>query len=104
MCFSREAHSSLEEETFLLGSVGIESNLIISLLFYLIISKGKGLGVPLWHSRLKIRCCHCSGSGFNPWPGNFHIPQAWPRKQNKTKQKFKRERIGKGDCLLKTRF
>ena len=18
--------------------------------------------------------------GFNPWPGNFHMPQAWPKK------------------------
>ena len=34
---------------------------------------------------------------FDPWPGNFHMPQAQPKrkKQNKTKQKNKITRIQK---------
>ena len=22
--------------------------------------------------------------GFNPWPGNIHMPQVWPKKKRKT--------------------
>ena len=46
--------------------------------------------VPLWHSGLRIRCC-CScgrgrncGVGFDPWPGDFHMPRVQPEKQNKS--------------------
>ena len=24
---------------------------------------------------------------FDPWPGNFHMPQAWPKKQKERKKK-----------------
>ena len=24
--------------------------------------------------------------GFYPWPGNFHMPQAWPKKKKKKKE------------------
>ena len=36
------------------------------------------LGVLLWH-------------GFDPWPGNLHMPQVWPNKvkQNTVKKKKK---------------
>ena len=40
-----------------------------------------------WLSRLRIQLCHCSGlghssgvCGFDPWPGNRHMLQAWPKK------------------------
>lgn len=42
MFLAREAHSSLEEEAYLLGRIG-DGKDFISLPFYLIISKGKGL-------------------------------------------------------------
>ena len=27
--------------------------------------------------------------GFNPWPGNFHMPQVWPLKKKKENKKRK---------------
>ena len=27
--------------------------------------------------------CH----GFDPWPGDFHVPQVWPEKKKKKKKK-----------------
>ena len=32
----------------------------------------------LWHkSQMRLR--------FNPWPGNFHMPQVWPKEEKKKK-------------------
>ena len=39
------------------------------------------LGSLLWH-------------GFSPWPGNFHMPWAWPKKKKKKKKKKERKRKG----------
>ena len=25
--------------------------------------------------------------GFDPWPGNFHVPWVWPRKEKKKESK-----------------
>ena len=37
---------------------------------------------------------------FDPWPGNFYMPRAWPKKQNKTTvQKGLRWIRGFGACL-----
>ena len=44
-------------------------------------------GVSLWHSRLRIPCCHFSGMVavvLDPWPRDFHMPWA---SQNTNKQK-----------------
>ena len=46
-------------------------------------------GVPLWHSRFRICCCHCSlrwlrsllWHEFSPGPENFHVLQAQQNKQ-----------------------
>ena len=38
---------------------------------------------PAWHSGLKDLTLLQLYLGFNPWPGNFHRPQAWPKKTNK---------------------
>ena len=47
--------------------------------------------VPLWCSGLRNQHCHCSGSGhwlgFNPWTGNFCMPQAQPGKQRGKKKR-----------------
>ena len=32
-----------------------------------------------------LLCC-----GFSPWPRNFHMPQAWPKKK---KKKFKKNHV-----------
>ena len=44
-------------------------------------------GVPWWYRRLRIQHCHCSGSGHcccyggsDPWPGNFYMLWAQPKK------------------------
>ena len=52
-------------------------------------SKKSGGGVLLWHSGLGIwHHCRglscCCGTGSIPGPGNFHIPQAQPRKKEKS--------------------
>lgn len=53
--------------------------------------------VPLWSSRLMIRCCHNSdagrncGMGFIPGLGNSHILWVWPKNKksiNKTQIYF----------------
>ena len=28
----------------------------------------------------------------DPWPGNFHIPQAWPKKKKKKRKKKKKKK------------
>ena len=33
--------------------------------------------------------------GFYPWPGNFHMPQAWPKKKKKRKKQKLIELKGK---------
>ena len=44
--------------------------------------------VSLWHSRLRIWCGGSCGTGhkmwcwFDPWPGNFHMSQMWPREKS----------------------
>ena len=30
-----------------------------------------------------LLCC-----GFSPWPRNFHMPQAWPKKKKKSSKKI----------------
>lgn len=52
-------------------------------------SKRCDSGVPLWSSRLRIRCYHCSGSG--PWRVQslaqaFHMLQAQPKQTKNKKQ------------------
>lgn len=47
-------------------------------------------GVPVWLSSLRILCCHCSlgrccGTGLTPWPRNFCVPLAWPKRISKQK-------------------
>ena len=44
---------------------------------------------------LKIQCCHYSGpghccGGFDPWPGNFHMPQAQQRERERIKGRRRR--------------
>ena len=42
----------------------------------------------LWHSRLRIQCCHCNQwlwCGFSPWPRNFHMPWLQPKKKKERK-------------------
>lgn len=39
-----------------------------------------------WYSGLRIQCCHSSSVGhslrlrYDPWLGNFYVPQVWPKK------------------------
>ena len=49
-------------------------------------SKRVWQGVPWWHSRLRIWCCHCCSTGLIPVPGNFHLLWVWPRKREKVWQ------------------
>ena len=37
------------------------------------------LGSLLWH-------------GFSPWPGNFHMPWAWPKKKKRRRRKKEKEK------------
>ena len=52
----------------------------------IILLKKWNLGVHLWCSKLRIRCCHwrgsghCCGADFDPWPENFHLLWAQPKK------------------------
>ena len=44
-------------------------------------------GVPVWHSRLKIQCCHCSGLGWAlagefPRASRADHPAPHPKKQD----------------------
>ena len=36
--------------------------------------------------------------GFHPWPGNFYMPRAWPKKNKKTKPKNQQEKSHKHAC------
>ena len=53
--------------------------------------------VPLWHSMLRIRCCHCSSSGHCydsgsiPGPGTSHT-HTQQKKKKKKKEKRKKEK------------
>ena len=48
--------------------------------------------------RLRIQHCHgsssgcCCGTGSIPGPGNFCMPQAWPKKTRKPKKKKKKKK------------
>ena len=35
--------------------------------------------------------------GFDPWPGNFCMSRAWPKKKKKKKKKEKEKREKKGN-------
>ena len=54
---------------------------------YLKKKKKKLEGSSLVAQQVKVQSCHCSGlglllwRGFSPWPGNFHMLQAWPQKK-----------------------
>lgn len=84
MKFNKRQNTSLVEE-------------IIMLLILLWFWESWGLkklafsGVFSWYSRLRVRCCHCSGlhhccgTGFNPWPRNFHV--SWVCSQKKFSKK-----------------
>ena len=58
----------------------MERSLLLPLEHYI------SLGVPLWDSRLRTWCCHCSsldhccGSGSTSGPGNLHMPWVLPKK------------------------
>ena len=40
-------------------------------------------GVAWKCGRLKIEHCHCCvWHGFDPWPGNFHMPWTWPERKS----------------------
>ena len=41
--------------------------------------KNPGLGVLLWHSRLRIQLGSLLCLGFNPWPRNFHMLWVRPK-------------------------
>ena len=53
--------------------------------------KVQTLEVPFWHHGLRIQCFHSCGAGnncrvclmFDPWPGNFNMPQVRPKKTKK---------------------
>ena len=53
--------------------------------FFSSLIKTATTGVPWWHGRLRIWHCHCSVPdgccGFYPWPRNFHMLQAWPKRK-----------------------
>ena len=40
----------------------------------------KNLALSLQRLRVLLWC------GFDPWPGNFHMPRAWPKKREKKKK------------------
>ena len=42
----------------------------------LVAQKVKDLALSLLWLWLLLWC------GFDPWPGNFHMPQVWPKNQN----------------------
>ena len=44
----------------------------------------------MWHSELRIQHCHCRlglllRHRFDPCPGNFHMPQAQPKRKKERK-------------------
>ena len=58
------------------------------------------MGVLLWHSRLRIRHCHCSSSGHcvvRVGPENFLELQVWPKK-NPSKNKKPKTAFPEWDC------
>ena len=49
-------------------------------------------GVFLWWSGLRIQRCHCRllvWHGFSPWPGNFPMLRAWPKKKYEPWERFR---------------
>ena len=43
--------------------------------------------LSLQRLRLLLRC------RFDPWSGNFHMPQVWPKKRKKRKEKKGKQRV-----------
>ena len=58
------------------------------------IKKRKKRSAPLWPSSWGSRVVSAVAwlllwNMFDPWPGNFHMPQTWPRKKKRKVQKKK---------------
>ena len=76
---------------------------ITSQLSELLSSKSPQTGFTLWHSRLKIHCCHCSGldsccgMNSNPCLGTltWHGWMPPPPKKNTLKKRPQRTNVGK---------
>ena len=61
------------------------------------------VGVLLWHSRLKIHCCHCSSPGHCRGAdliSGLEIPDAMVGMAKKKKKKKKKKKIGEGGSIF----
>ena len=66
----------------------------------LVAQQVKDLALPLKRLGLLLRRAE-----FHPWPGNFHMPQAWPKKKEKKKRRkdgwmSKHKVCGSGETIL----